>query len=296
MCETGWLAQLVEHCIHIARVTGSSPVPPTNTLIKCYYLLTMSTKTPFTLAILAKNEEKNIENCIKYFDGVTDDILVLDDDSTDATAPLAQASGARIAKSPKTLSFAAKRNECMRLAKYDWILFIDADERPDKELIAWLGRFEQHGNIAAYRIARMDHFWNTNLKRGEVSAAYSKGIKRLVDRRFAKFEGVVHEDVKLLQGHTEAKSKGTIEHFPHETVSEFIREINYYSSLRADELLYKKSIARIVFEMIVYPPSKFWYTYLVKGGFMDGAAGFAYSFLMAFHSFLVRAKLLAKTT
>jgi len=256
----------------------------------------MPTKTPFTLAILAKNEEKNIENCIKSFADITDDVLVLDDESTDATAPLAQATGARVAKAPKTISFAARRNECLRLAKYDWVLFIDADERPDNKLVAWLSRFERKGRIAAYRISRVDRFWNTELKRGEVASAYSNGITRLVDRKFAKFEGIVHEDARLLQGFKSAKSGGVIEHFPHETVSEFIRDINCYSTLRADELLYKKSVSRIIFEMIVYPPSKFWYTYLIRGGFLDGAAGFAYSFLMAFHSFLVRAKLLAKTT
>lgn len=256
----------------------------------------MSTKTPFTLAILAKNEEKNIETCIKSFADVTDDILVLDDDSADATVPLAQATGARVAKAPKTISFAARRNECLRLAKYDWVLFIDADERPGKNLIAWLSSFEPKGNIAAYRISRVDHFWNTDLKRGEVASAYSGGIKRLIDRKFAKFEGIVHEDAKLSQGFRDEKSGGVLIHYPHETVSEFIRDINYYSTLRADELLYKKSVPRIIFEMIVYPPSKFWYTYLIKCGFLDGAAGFAYSFLMAFHSFLVRAKLLAKTT
>ena len=45
-------------------------------------------------------------------------------------------------------------------------------------------------------------------------------------------------------------------------------------------------------KMIVYPFGKFIYTYFVRGGVLDGAAGFVYSFMMSFHSFLVRAKLL----
>ncbi|MFN4212849.1 MAG: hypothetical protein ACK4FL_02720, partial [Microgenomates group bacterium] len=46
-----------------------------------------------------------------------------------------------------------------------------------------------------------------------------------------------------------------------------------------------------IFEIIFYPLGKFILNYFIYLGFLDGPAGFAYAFLMSFHSFLVRAKL-----
>lgn len=81
-----------------------------------------------------------------------------------------------------------------------------------------------------------------------------------------------------------------LNHYPHPTVKDFLKEINYYSTLRAKELLEQRKSANI-FSIIFYPLGKFVFTYFLKLGFLDGPAGFGYAFMMSFHSFLVRAKL-----
>ena len=73
-------------------------------------------------------------------------------------------------------------------------------------------------------------------------------------------------------------------------MDEFIKKINYYSSLRAEEL-YGQGKNINVLEIMFVPALKFIYNYFINLGFLDGAAGFVYAFLMSFHSFLVRAKL-----
>jgi hypothetical protein len=60
--------------------------------------------------------------------------------------------------------------------------------------------------------------------------------------------------------------------------------------MRARELFRGKKTTNVV-EVIAYPLGKFFYTYVLLLGFLDGAAGFTYSFMMSFHSFLVRVKL-----
>ena len=61
--------------------------------------------------------------------------------------------------------------------------------------------------------------------------------------------------------------------------------------MRADELA-KQGKKISIIELVLFPFGKFFYTYFILGGFLDGAAGFVYSFVMSFHSFLVRAKLI----
>jgi hypothetical protein len=67
-----------------------------------------------------------------------------------------------------------------------------------------------------------------------------------------------------------------------------------YSSIRAEELA-KEGKKFSLFELVFFPFFKFIYTYFILRGFLDGAAGFVYSFVMSFHSFLVRAKLATKS-
>jgi hypothetical protein len=81
-----------------------------------------------------------------------------------------------------------------------------------------------------------------------------------------------------------------INHYPHPTLSEFINDINNYSSIRAEEL-FTQGVRTNVFQIIFYPLIKFKYNYFILFGFLDGPAGFVYSFMMSFHSFLVRSKL-----
>ncbi|MFO0704037.1 MAG: glycosyltransferase family 2 protein [Patescibacteria group bacterium] len=251
----------------------------------------MTSKKIITLAILTKNEEKNIVDCIKPFSYIVSEIIVSDQSSTDATVPLAQSLGARVIRS-SAISFGERRNECLENSKTDYVLFLDADERPDRNMISFVENFHPKDGVSSYRFARADHFWNKRLTHGEVSRAFSDGIDRLVNKNSVHFVGDVHEVAHISQGASQ-KGLGTIEHYPHKNINEFVTEINKYSTIRAKELQNKKSSYQVIFELIVFPPSKFWYNYLLKLGFLDGAAGFTYCFLMAFHSFLVRAKILA---
>ena len=75
-----------------------------------------------------------------------------------------------------------------------------------------------------------------------------------------------------------------------QTIAEFLSEINTYSTIRAKELL-DNNISEPNYKAYFYPLFKFVQNYFFRLGFLDGAAGFIYAFMMSFHSFLVRAKL-----
>ncbi len=246
-----------------------------------------------TAIILAKNEESRIKEAIKTV-SFCDEILVIDDESTDKTAELVQNAGAQFISHPKQNGFAGQRNWAMEQAKHDWILFIDADEEIPEELRKEIGHIvkQKQLEISSYFIPRRDFFWQHEMKYGETKKARTLGILRLMKKGSGVWMGSVHE-IFLAAGKTGALT-GFINHTSHTSLEDFIEDVNVYSTMRAEEL-YKQEKHVSILEIIFFPFGKFIYTYFILGGFLDGAAGFVYSFVMSFHSFLVRAKLLVRS-
>lgn len=78
--------------------------------------------------LIVKNEEKNLERCLKSLHGIVDEIVVVDTGSSDRTIEIAGTYGAKIGHFAWNDDFSAARNESLRLATGNWALWIDADE------------------------------------------------------------------------------------------------------------------------------------------------------------------------
>ena len=241
--------------------------------------------------ILTKNEEIKIEDTIKSL-LFCDEIIVVDDESSDETVKKAKHAGAIVFNHAKNKEFAGQRNWAMKQAKNEWVLFIDADEDVSENMKNEIIKLLPEENVSAYKIPRRDFFWNTELKFGETRKVRTEGIIRLMRKGSGVWIGAVHETF-VTAGQIN-KLHTYINHHSHESISSFIEDINTYSTLRAIELA-QQGRKVSTFELILFPTGKFIYTYLFLGGFIDGPAGFVYSFLMSFHSFLVRAKLATKS-
>ncbi len=236
--------------------------------------------------ILTKNNDSTIEKCIRSV-SFCDEVLAIDDMSTDNTKIMLEKLGARVISRRMEGNFSDQRNEAMQNARGEWILFLDSDEVVSEDLEKEIIEVVNATKADAYYIRRRDWFWGTDLKYGEVSKARRRGIIRLVKKNSGKWKGMVHE-VFDCDGKTTVLS-GYLEHYPHQTIRSFLREINTYSTIRAKELLDKGEKPTIL-KLLLYPPAKFMLTYFFYLGFRDGIPGFVYSFVMSFHSFLVRAK------
>ena len=241
--------------------------------------------------IIAKNEEDEIASAIKSV-SFCDEVVVINNNSSDNTAKIARTSGALVFPDDAN-SFATLRNHAENHAQGDWLLYIDADEHVSNELkqeilSAIKSQPEKRNQFSAYRLKRRDFFWGKELKYGEIARARSHGIIRLMKKGSGTWRGTVHEEfitekpVGCLQSY--------LDHYPHPTISAFLTEINVYSTLRAQEL-YKAGFKASVVDIVLYPFLKFNYTYFLRLGFLDGPAGYVYSFMLSFHSFLVRSKL-----
>ena len=236
--------------------------------------------------ILTKNEEGNIAECLHGLN-FCDEIIVVDDGSYDKTVEIARGLGAKVFARSLNGDFAGQRNFGLEKAVNKWVLFIDADERVSKELkdeiekeVSMLNNY-----YLGYLFKRDDYIFGKKLNFGETA---SVRLLRLARKSAGKWARSVHE-VWEVQGRTKTL-KNPLKHYPHQTLREFIKDINFQSDLHAlaNQKEDKNSnLARIVF----WPKGKFLYNYLFKLGFLDGTEGFVLALMMSFHSFLSWSKL-----
>ncbi len=241
--------------------------------------------------ILYAGESTKLHDAITSIPSLSDIIVVCDTSRADPSG-IPTRTGITVVTHPLDGDFSRARSIGMEKAKYDWVLHIDADEQATRELDTYIHTFDPVDSIAGYRIPRVDFFWGRRVTHGEVQDAASRGIVRLVHRKRGMFVGSVHERF-VPQGHV-SRVDASLTHYPHETITSFIHSVNFYSSIRARELSTRSKL-RLYMEMTILPPMKFVYTYFIRGGFRDGPAGFVYSFMMSFHSFLARSKAITRT-
>lgn len=237
-----------------------------------------------TGVILAHNEEVNLDRCLDSLK-FCDKILVIDDNSTDKTPEIAKKHHAPVVHHPLNSNFAALRNFALSQIKSGWILFVDADELVSQELAAEIsGRLLKGDSFLGYLLSREDILWGKRMRHGDTKTS----LLRLARRGAGEWVGKVHETWQIT-GRTATLTHPLL-HYPHPTVTDFLRRINYYSTLRAEELRssgYKTNILEVIF----FPFFKFLWIWIWKLGFVDGVQGSISAMMMAFYSFLVRGKL-----
>ncbi len=239
-----------------------------------------------TALILAHNESERIERCIASL-SFCDTVLVIDNYSTDDTVAKAKKAGAQIVQH-ELETFSAQRTFAMKQAQTDWVLFVDADEVVSPELATEIQSTLAAPSFNAYFLKRIDFWCNHELRFGELTAARTRGFIRLMKQQSGTWKGNVHETFDP-RGAAGALTHA-LHHYPHASVTAFLLDINEYSTMRARELFDQQYPFRMT-DLLLKPNLKFLYTFFWLQGYRDGAPGFIYSFMMSFHSFLVRAKL-----
>lgn len=239
--------------------------------------------------IIAKNEEDNLEKCIKSVKWC-DEIIVIDDNSTDKTSDIAKKYNATVFLRPLNNNFSNQRNFAISKAKNDWILFVDADEVVSDALAYEISNAIQLRDqnlkfFNGFYIKRTDHIWGKQLKYGEVG---NISLLRLAKKGSGAWKGAAHEKWEITG--SIGKLINPLQHFPHKTLIEFLGEINFYTDIKVQELMSKRT--RIFFwDILLFPLGKFLISFFFKKGFMDGVHGLIFATIMSSHSFLVRSKL-----
>ena len=155
---------------------------------------TIEINMKLSAVILAKNEEAHIKQAIKSVH-FCDEILVIDDFSTDKTEEIAKEEGAVVYQHKLDRDFAQARNFGIQKSRGEWVLFLDADEVIRGELATEIIETIKKGNISkvSYHIKRRDFWWGRELKHGEVSNVRNKGLIRLIKKHSGVWVHPVHE-------------------------------------------------------------------------------------------------------
>ena len=146
--------------------------------------------SPISVCIIAKNEEKHIEECCKRLKPYGFEIVLVDTGSADRTVELASRFNARIFSFDWCSDFSAAKNFAMEKASHDWILSIDCDEYIESLNLSSLETCMRTHPTDAGRILIRNRFTENG------QTAYEQvRVSRFVNRRFYHFEGAVHEQL-----------------------------------------------------------------------------------------------------
>ena len=213
--------------------------------------------------IITRNEAGNVAACLDTL-AFCDERIVVDSDSTDGTLLIAREKGARVA-THGWKGFGPQKNYALSLATGDWVLSVDADERVTPELAREIRRAVEEGGADGFELSRRNTFCGRVL-RG------SDRVLRLFRRNKGRFtDDVVHERV-VCDGKV-ARLNEPLMHFSVTRLEDAIRRIDQYSTLGAEALA--ASDRRITaLSGVMHGVGTFLRVYLLKLGFLDGAAGF----------------------
>jgi len=248
----------------------------------------MSAKLPLSLVVITRDAAVDIADCMASAPFAAE-TLIVDSGSRDDTVEIARRRGARVIER-EWMGFGPQKQFATGQAAHDWLLCIDADERVSPALAMSIDALFAHGDpgACAYALARRNRFLGRWLAHGE---GYPDWTVRLFDRRRARWsDDPVHESV-IANGPV-ARLDGDLLHASAESLDAYIAKQNRYTSLQAAALHARGTRAGAV-HLALSPLARFIRFYVLKLGFLDGAAGFAHIAIGAFASFLKYAKLRA---
>lgn len=236
--------------------------------------------------ILAKNAEDQIADCIESVN-FCDEILVVDDGSTDRTADISRKMGARVEEyRPGENNFAERRNFGLKRARYSWVLYVDSDERVTQELGQSIKSLVSKKSVEfnSYKILRKNfYFGNHEWPQNEIF------LRLFYKPEFKGWTGKLHES-PVISGPSGVLG-GYLLHYTHRDLFTMVQKTLEWSRIEA-ELRYSAGHPRMAwwrFPRVMF--SAFYDSYVRQRGYKAGTAGVVESIYQAFSIFITYARL-----
>jgi glycosyltransferase involved in cell wall biosynthesis len=241
----------------------------------------LSQKPTISGVVLALNAADLIEDCLRSLAWADQQVVLVDAATTDATATLAQATGADVHYRQFT-TFAEQRNAALDLASTDWILFVDADERVTPALVDEIREtMAQNPQSVAFWVPRRNIMLGRWIKH---AGWYPDRQLRLLKRGCAHYptDLPVHE-VAFLKGSAGMLSQPLI-HFNYRSLGEFWSRQRRYARIAAQGMVQRGETPRAR-AVLGQPVREFSRRFFSEAGYREGPLGLMLCLLVAAGTF-----------
>ena len=237
-----------------------------------------------TANIITLNEEKNIEYVIKSVQKVCDEVLVIDSFSSDKTCEIAESLGAKVVKQ-KYLGDGGQKAFGAPLAKNNWILSIDADERLDTNAIEAIKKLDlDETSYEAFSFAR-----KTFVGKNFIKLWYPDRVARLYNRDLCGYSTV--------GGHAKVESQNIksldadMLHYSYSDYSHMIKTTHKFIT-RGARISYEEGKRASAFDPFMHGVGALFKALVLKGGALHGINGWNVAVISAFSSYMKYALIL----
>jgi len=244
-----------------------------------------------SVVILTNNEEDRVKACLESVKWA-DEIIIIDGGSSDHTIEIAKKYTNKIIKSDNN-DFAVRRNQGMKEAKGEWVLYLDSDEEVTpglkKEMQSIIDKDTDTDteNYVAYAIPRKNIILGREMIHGGWWPDY---VKRLFRKdALIKWEGDLHEE-PVFNGQI-GHLKNPIIHYKHNNLSEMVEKTNKWSEIEAKLLLESGHPLMSWWRFIRIMLTEAWFRIVVNRAFLDGTEGIIYAIYQVWSKFISYGKL-----
>ncbi|MDA8091177.1 MAG: glycosyltransferase family 2 protein [Actinomycetota bacterium] len=256
-------------------------------IIKATAIYSPGKKLPISVAIITKNEERNLPACLESV-WCADEVIVVDSGSTDKTLEIAKQYGCRVFEE-EWKGYGLQKQSAVDKCLNEWILIIDADETIPEETWKEIERVltQDDGSFDAYFFPRKNLYMGKWLKHGY---KWPDPVTRLFKKGKGKLCGsIVHECVVA------SKVKGLNVPIVHalndSSLDKYLSKLNTYSSLLA-KIAHENGKKGTALKAATSFLAHFFKIYILKKGVLDGREGFIVNFTEALNTFFKYLKLI----
>ena len=223
-----------------------------------------------SVILITRNEEANLADCLASLEGIAQQIVVVDTNSSDRTLDIAKSYGAAIAQPPDWPGFGPQKNRALDLATGEWVLSLDADERLTPALKSEIVTAIHHSaHVDCFAIPRLSWYCGRFIRHSGWNPDY---VDRLFKRGSARFsDDLVHE--RLIPSGQVAKLENPMLHYSFMNYSQVLKKIDRYSTASAEQA-FAKGKTSTPLKAVLHGVWSFFRTYFLQAGFLDGPQGF----------------------
>lgn len=235
------------------------------------------------------DEEVNLPRALESIKDFASEIVVVDMYSTDKTAEIARAAGAKVFMHKQTSYVEPARNFAISKARGDWVLVLDADEVLPKTLAKKLVELSEKEDVQYWRVPRKNIIFGRWIEHSRWWPDYNI---RFFRRGFVKWGDIIHS-TPTTRGKgldLEAIQENAIIHYNYDSVEQYLDRLGRYTSFFAKNKL-EEGYRFVWPDLLRKPFAEFISRYFEGKGYKDGLHGLVLSLLQAFSEFVVYVKL-----